>query len=135
MKSVVFLADGMADRPVDELAGMTPLEKASTPNMDALAQNTAMLPHVELNLPQTALGYDTVAQIQIGIVGGYVGSMEYLIRRTKAEMTEPDDQIKVIATGGLAGMVASHTDAIDLVDSQLILEGLVRIYRAYRNSH
>ncbi len=39
MKSVVFLADGMADRPVDELAGMTPLEKASTPNMDALAQN------------------------------------------------------------------------------------------------
>lgn len=39
MKSVVFLADGMADRPVEELAGMTPLEKASTPNMDALAQN------------------------------------------------------------------------------------------------
>lgn len=104
-------------------------------SMDALAQNAAMLPHVELNLPQTALGYDTVAQIQIGVVGGYVGSMEYLIRRTKAEMAEPDDQIKVIATGGLARMVADHTDAIDTVDSELILEGLVRIYRAYRNNH
>lgn len=104
-------------------------------SMDALAQNAAMLPHVELNLPQTALGYDTVAQIQIGVVGGYVGSMEYLIRRTKAEMAEPDDQIKVIATGGLARMVADHTDAIDEVDSELILEGLVRIYRAYRNNH
>ena len=39
MKAVVFLGDGMADRPVDELAGMTPLEKASTPHMDLLAQN------------------------------------------------------------------------------------------------
>ena len=104
-------------------------------SMDALAQNAAMLPHVELSLPQTALGYDTVAQIQIGVVGGYVGSMEYLIRRTKAEMAEPDDQIKVIATGGLARMVADHTDAIDTVDSELILEGLVRIYRSYRQNH
>ncbi len=101
-------------------------------SMDALAQNAAMLPHVELDLPSTALGYDTVAQIQIGVVGGYVGSMEYLIRRTKAEMAEPDETIKVVATGGLAGLVADHTDLIDTVDSELILEGLVRIYREHR---
>lgn len=101
-------------------------------SMNALAQNAAMLPHVELNLPERALGYDTISQIQTGVVGGYVGSMEYLIRRTKAEMEEPDEQIRVIATGGLAHMIADHTDAIDLVDSELILDGLVCIYEKYR---
>lgn len=100
--------------------------------MDALAQNAAMLPHVELTLPDTVLGYDTVTQIQAGVVGGYVGSMEYLIRRTKAEMAEPDEEIKVIATGGLARLVAEHTAEIDAVNSELILEGLVSIYRKYR---
>ena len=101
-------------------------------SMDALAQNAAMLPHVELNLPDKMLGYDTISQIQAGIVGGYVGSMEYLIRRTKAEMAEPDEQIKVVATGGLARMIADHTDTIDLVDSELILDGLVSIYQKHK---
>lgn len=101
-------------------------------SMDALAQNAAMLPHVELAMPNTALGYDTVTQIQMGIVGGYVGSMEYLIRRTKAEMAEPDDTIRVVATGGLAHLVADHTDAIDIIDSELILDGLVAIYQKHK---
>ena len=101
-------------------------------SMDALAQNAAMLPHVELNMPESVLGYDTISQIQTGVVGGYVGSMEYLIRRTRAEMAEPDEQIKVVATGGLAHLVSAHTDLIDAVDSELILEGLVRIYRRWR---
>ena len=91
-----------------------------------------MLPHVELNLPDKMLGYDTISQIQAGIVGGYVGSMEYLIRRTKAEMAEPDEQIKVVATGGLARMIADHTGTIDLVDSELILDGLVSIYQKHK---
>lgn len=102
-------------------------------SMDALAQNAAMLPHVDLAMPDTALGYDTITQIQTGVVGGYVGSMEYLIRRTKAEMADPDDAIKVVATGGLAYLVAEHTDAIDAVDGELILDGLVSIYRKYRD--
>ncbi len=101
-------------------------------SMDALAGNAALLPRVELTLPRTALGYDTATQIQTGVVGGYVGSMEYLIRRTKAEMEEPDGEIRVIATGGLAHLVAAHTDTIDVVDDALILEGLVSIYRRYK---
>ena len=101
-------------------------------SMDALAQNAAMLPHVNLDLPDTVLGYDTITQIQAGVVGGYVGSMEYLIRRTKAEMEEPDEDIKVIATGGLSHLIAGHTGAIDAVDSELIPEGLAGIYRKYR---
>lgn len=101
-------------------------------SMDALARSAAMLPHVDLNMPRTVLGYDTVTQIQAGVVGGYVGSMEYLIRRTKAEMEEPEGEIKVIATGGLSHLIAGHTGAIDAVDGELILEGLVSIYRNYK---
>ena len=94
-----------------------------------------LVPDREGRMEDVVLGYDTVSQIQIGVVGGYVGSMEYLIRRTKAEMAEPDREIKVIATGGLARLVADHTDEIDVVDSELILEGLVRIYRNYKKEH
>jgi type III pantothenate kinase len=101
-------------------------------SMNALAQNAAMLPNVELTLPDQVLGYDTVSQIQIGVVGGYVGSMEYLIRRTRAQMEEPDESIKVVATGGLSRMVAEHTPLIDAVDSELILDGLVLIYEDYK---
>lgn len=104
-------------------------------SMDALAHNAAMLPHVNLDMPGAMLGYDTVTQIQAGVVGGYVGSMEYLIRRTKAEMAEPDETIRVVATGGLAHLVAAHTDAIDIIDSELILDGLVSIYQKYKARH
>ena len=101
-------------------------------NMDALASNAAMLPHVDLSLPDTYLGYDTITQIQSGIVGGYIGSVNHLIARTKAEMEEPDGEIKVIATGGLSRLIAGYSDAIDVVDSELILEGLVLLYRKYK---
>ncbi len=101
-------------------------------SMAALAHTAALLPRVELTMPETFLANDTITQIQTGVVGGYVGSVEYLIRRTKAEMEEPDDAIKVVATGGLSRLVASHTDAIDVVDSELILEGLISIYEHYR---
>ena len=103
-------------------------------SMDALAQNAAMLPHVELVMPEVTLGYDTITQIQTGVVGGYVGSMEYLIRHSRKEMAEPDDQIKVVATGGLVHLVSSHTDLIDVVDNELILEGLLHIYRRWKES-
>ena len=53
-------------------------------------------------------------------------------RRTKAEMDEPDDQIKVVATGGLARLIASHTPLIDVVDSQLILDGLLCLYQRWK---
>ena len=57
---------------------------------------------------------------------GYIGAMEYLIRQAKAEMG--DGEIKVIATGGLARMVADNTELIDVVDPQLVLDGLRIIY-------
>ena len=58
---------------------------------------------------------------------GYIGAMEYLIHQAKKEMGSGD--IKVIATGGLARMVADNTDLIDVVDPQLVLDGLRIIYQ------
>ena len=80
-------------------------------------------------MPDTVLGSTAVGQIQAGAVMGYIGSIEYLIRRTKAEMGYPEEEIKVVATGGLARMVADHTDLIDRVDGSLILDGLRLIYQ------
>ena len=98
-------------------------------SVEALFQKAAMLPNVELTVPDTVLGCTAVGQIQAGAVMGYIGSIEYLIRRTKAEMGYPEETIKVVATGGLARMVADHTPLIDIVDSRLILDGLHLIYQ------
>lgn len=101
---------------------------------EALFQKTARLPNVELTMPDKVLGCTAVSQIQAGAVMGYIGAMEYLIRRTKQEMGYPEEEIKVVATGGLSRMVADNTDMIDLVDKDLILDGLRLIYRRYRDA-
>ena len=62
---------------------------------------------------------------------GYIGAMEYLIRQTKREMGYGQD-VKVVATGGLARLIADNTDMIDVVDGQLILDGLRIIYERYK---
>ena len=95
-------------------------------SIDGLFQKTALLPRVELVKPDTVLSTTAVGQIQAGAVMGYIGAMEYLIRQAKAEMG--GGEVKVIATGGLARMVADNTDLIDVVDPQLVLDGLRIIY-------
>ena len=97
---------------------------------EALFQKAALLPRVELVEPPTVLGTTAVGQIQAGAVMGYIGAMEYLIRRAKREMGE--ENIKVVATGGLARMVAENTDLIDVVDPRLVLDGLRIIYQRQR---
>ena len=91
----------------------------------------AMLPRIELVSPPSVLGQNTISQIQAGSVLGYIGAIEYLIRRTKAEMGFGDD-VKVVATGGLARLIADNTDLIDVVDSQLIVDGLRILYQRYQ---
>lgn len=95
-------------------------------SIDGLFQKTALLPRVELVKPDTVLGLTAVGQIQAGAVMGYIGAIEYLIRQAKAEMG--GEGIKVVATGGLARMVAESTDLIDIIDPQLVLDGLRIIY-------
>ena len=100
-------------------------------SINALFQRTAQLPQIELAVPDTFLGMDTVSQIQIGGVLGDIGSVEYLIRNTKKEL-KGGDNAKVVATGGLARLISENTDTIDVVDGGLILDGLVSIYEKYQ---
>ena len=90
-----------------------------------------MLPRIELIRPASVLGKNTIAQIQAGSVMGYIGAIEYLIRQTKAEMPSGENAT-VVATGGLARLIADNTNLIDVVDGQLILDGLRIIYERYQ---
>lgn len=93
--------------------------------VEALFERTAKLPRVELVLPPRAIGKNTVHSIQSGLMFGYVGLVEGIVRRFKAELGEKS---VVIATGGLADVVASETRVIDYLDPYLTLEGLRLIY-------
>lgn len=93
---------------------------------EALVQRASKLPRVELEKPKKVIGRNTVHAMQAGIIYGYAGQVDGLVRRIKAEMES--DHVKVIATGGLAELIASETNSIDEIDSMLTLEGLRIIY-------
>lgn len=95
---------------------------------DALFQRAARLYRVELIRPRTAIGRNTIASMQSGIILGYVGLIEGLVTRFKQEM----GPAKVIATGGLAEVIAGETSAIDVIDQGLTLDGLRLIYEMNR---
>jgi len=91
-------------------------------SMDALFEKAAKLPRIEIVKPSTVIGTNTVSSMQSGAVYGYVGQVEYIVARIKEELNEPD--CKVVATGGLASLIAQHTETIDIVDRMLTLDGL-----------
>jgi len=88
---------------------------------EALASHTAQLPRVSLVPPPHAIGKNTAHSMRSGLVLGYVGLVEGLIQRMRTEL---GGEAKVIATGGLSGIVAPLTTEIDLVDPWLSLDGL-----------
>ncbi|HSF16376.1 MAG TPA: type III pantothenate kinase [Vicinamibacteria bacterium] len=92
---------------------------------DALVRRTAKLPKVELQLPVRAIGRSTVTAMQSGLVIGYVGLVKELVGRLKKEL---GGSPKVIATGGMAEMVAEWTEVIDAVHPRLTLDGIRIIY-------
>ncbi|MDB5043543.1 MAG: pantothenate kinase [Candidatus Eremiobacteraeota bacterium] len=89
--------------------------------LDALVGRTAKLPQVALVAPESAIGRDTVASIQSGLIFGTVGQTEELVRRIRAEI---GTDARVIASGGLASVVAAETRVIDRVEPHLVLHGL-----------
>jgi len=93
-------------------------------SIDALVQRTAKLPQVALEGPPSAIGRDTVTALQSGIVYGFVGQVEGIVARMKREL---GSESRVVATGGLAGVAAGHTNVIDSVEEDLVLHGL-RLY-------
>jgi type III pantothenate kinase len=93
---------------------------------EALFQKASKLPRVEIFArPRSILAKNTIASMNAGIVYGYAGLVEGIILRTKQEMSK---DLKVVATGGLAPLIASECPAIDDVDEFLTLKGLRIIF-------
>ncbi len=105
---------------------------------DALFEKTAKLPKVELEEPGHVICRNTINSMQSGLVYGHMGMVDYIVKKMKKELREysndPDIEVKVIATGGLATMINSGIDCIDHVDKMLTLEGLQLIYEKNRKS-
>jgi type III pantothenate kinase len=93
-------------------------------SLEALTRSAAQLLQVDLVRPLKAIGKNTVTTMQSGVVLGFAGLVEGLVKRLKSELGEA----RVIATGGLAEVIAPATDVIDVVDLQLTLKGLKLIY-------
>jgi type III pantothenate kinase len=88
---------------------------------DALVQRTAKLPRIDVRKPPRVIGTNTVGAMQSGTFWGYVDMVEGLVRRMKAEL---GGAAVVVATGGLASIVAPESPIIEHVDSELTLRGL-----------
>ncbi|MEC0244010.1 type III pantothenate kinase [Paenibacillus dokdonensis] len=93
---------------------------------EALVQRASKLPRIELEKPKKVIGRNTVHAMQAGIIFGYAGQVDGIVKRMKQEMDAP--HLKVVATGGLAELIASESEAIDEVNPLLTLEGLRLIY-------
>lgn len=90
-------------------------------SMDALFHHASKLPRVELTRPDCVVGRNTVASIQSGLWFGYVGLVQGMVVRMRDEV---GFDTKVVATGGLAPLIAAQSDVVDEVDELLTLHGL-----------
>jgi type III pantothenate kinase len=90
-------------------------------SIEALHQAAARLPRIGIGRPQAAIGRNTVAAMQSGIYWGYVGLIEGIVARVRAEYGAP---LKLVATGGLAPLFAEGTQVIERIDQDITLEGL-----------
>lgn len=92
---------------------------------EALFARAAKLPRVEIAKPPSVIGRNTVNSMQSGIVYGFVGQVDEIVKRMKKELGE---NARIIATGGLANLIAQESACIELVDPYLTLYGLRLIY-------
>jgi type III pantothenate kinase len=90
-------------------------------SIEALTQAAARLPRIGIGRPQSVIGRSTVPAMQSGLYWGYVGLVEGLVARIQAEFGGP---LRVVATGGLAPLLAEGTSVINTIDPDLTLDGL-----------
>ena len=95
-------------------------------SLDSLVNGAAKLPNIELELPGKVICKDTVTNMQAGLLYGFVGLVEYLVAKTKAELKNND--CVVVATGGLGEIIAKETKCINYCDRLLTLNGLKILY-------
>ena len=98
-------------------------------SLEALHQAAAQLPRIAVQRPARVIGRATVPAMQSGIYWGYVGLIEGIVARMKAEIDVP---VTTVATGGLAGLFGDATPAIDTVDPDLTIRGLREVHRRNR---
>src|SRR4030042_1569507 len=92
---------------------------------ETLYTRTARLPRIELSRPKNAIGKNTVSAMQSGIIFGYVGLIEGMVARLRQEL---EGEVKIIATGGYAEVIARETEVIEIVNPHLTLLGLRLIH-------
>ena len=100
-------------------------------SMDALVARAARIASIPLETPPHAIGRTTEEAVQSGAVLGTAAMVEGLVSRIRAELGAPE--ARVIATGGLANIVADSTNVFDVVDGQLTLKGICEIARRMRD--
>ena len=94
---------------------------------DALFQRAARLPRVEVRKPSRIIGQTTVTAMQAGLFFGYVAMVDGIVRRMRGELARGDEAV-VIATGGMADVIAGDSETIQHVDADLTLNGLRLIW-------
>ena len=118
------------------MPGVNTLGGAITPGImissDALFERTAKLPRVDIRRPQTVIGSSTIAAMQSGLYHGFVGLVDGVLRKM---IDEIGGAARVIATGGLAPLIATGSEFIELVDDTLTLEGLRLVYERTQHGH
>ena len=95
-------------------------------SLDSLVNGTAKLPRVEIEAPKSVIAKNTVTNMQAGIVFGFAGLVEYIVKRIKKELKT--DNVKTIATGGFSNIISKEIECIDVVDKLLTLKGLKYLY-------
>lgn len=99
-------------------------------SLDSLVNCAAKLPRVEIERPEKVIGTNTITNMQSGIVYGFAGLVEYIVKKMRKEMK--DENVVTVATGGFSEIIANEVSCIDKVDKLLTLEGLKYLY--YLNS-
>ena len=99
-------------------------------SMEALFQRASKLPRIELTPASSVICKNTVSAMQSGIYYGAIGQVDGIVRRMKKEIGYKE--IKVIATGGLADLIASQSETIDVIDPLLTLKGLYILFKKNR---
>lgn len=98
-------------------------------SLDALTTRGARLPKIDLAPPRHTIGKGTVEAIRSGIIYGYAAQVDGLVTRIIAELGQ---EAEVLATGGMASVIAPHTTVIDAIDEDLTLKGLKLLYERNR---
>ncbi len=99
-------------------------------SMDALASKTAKLPRIDVSIPpKSVIGHNTIEAMKSGILHGYGSLVDGLSAKIKTELCPANEPVKIIATGGMAHLVAPYSSSIEEVDALLTIQGLRLLYK------